>query len=224
MLLYDPTIILLIPVIILAIWAQHKVKSTFKKYSKKHASRGFSSQEVAKDILNRTGSNIPIERVSGDLSDHYDPRDKVLRLSDSVYGKRNISAIAVAAHEAGHAIQDNKGYVPLKVRNFIAPVASFGSKLAFPLIFIGFLFQAFSLMKIGIVFYAAAVVFSIVTLPVEFNASSTALKIIKNNGYLNDSELVGAKKVLNAAAMTYVTSTLVAVVNLLRFILLAGRE
>jgi len=148
----------------------------------------------------------------------------VLRLSDSVYGKRNISAIAVAAHEAGHAIQDNKGYVPLKVRNFIAPVASFGSKLAFPLIFIGFLFQAFSLMKIGIVFYAAAVVFSIVTLPVEFNASSTALKIIKNNGYLNDSELVGAKRVLNAAAMTYVTSTLVAVVNLLRFILLAGRE
>ncbi len=224
MFFYDPTMILLIPVIILAFWARHKVKSTFKKYSQKRANKGLSSNEVARDILKKANTNIPIEQVKGELSDHYDPKEKVLRLSNSVYGKKNISAIAVAAHEAGHALQDSNGYMPLKIRNAIAPVANIGSKLAFPLIFIGFLLQAFSLLKIGIVFYAAAVVFSIVTLPVEFNASSTALNIIKNNGYLNSEEMTGAKKVLNAAAMTYVASTLAALVNLLRFILLAGRE
>ncbi|TYB30345.1 MAG: zinc metallopeptidase [Candidatus Mcinerneyibacterium aminivorans] len=223
MFFYDPTFILLIPVIILSFWAQHKVKATFKKYSKEMADKRISSNEVARDILRRSNMNIPIERVKGQLSDHYDPQEKVLRLSDSVYGKNNISAIAVAAHEAGHALQDSKGYMPLKIRNAFAPVANIGSKLAFPLIFIGFLLQAFSLLKIGIIFYAAAVIFSIITLPVEFNASSTALNIIKNNGYLNSNELTGAKKVLNAAAMTYVASTLAALVNLLRFILLARR-
>lgn len=220
---FDPTIIILIPFIILAFWAQHKVKKTFKKYSNVSTKKGVSSNQVVRYMLSGIKEDVQLERVSGDLSDHYDPGDKKLRLSESVYGKKNISAIAVAAHEAGHALQDNRGYIPLKIRNLIAPAAQLGSKLSFPLIFIGFLLQAFSLIKIGIIFYAAAVLFSVVTLPVEFNASSNALKILKQNNFLVSKEMEAAKKVLNAAAMTYVASTLISLVNLIRFILLSRR-
>ena len=160
--------------------------------------------------------------MKGDLSDHYDPRDRTLRLSDSTYGSRSIAAIGVAAHEAGHAFQHAQGYTPLSIRSNLVPVANFGSWLGMPLFFIGFFFQSPLLVEVGIVFFSFAVFFGLVTLPVEFNASSRAIRILSEGGYLTQEEIPAARKVLNAAAWTYVASALMAVLSLLRLLILSG--
>jgi uncharacterized protein len=228
MFFWDYTIFLLIPPFLLALYAQYKVKSTFQNYSKKRAHSKISGAEVAKEILNRSGiGDVSVERISGRLSDHYDPRSKTLRLSESVYSSDSIAALGVAAHETGHAIQHHNGYVPLSLRNLIYPVASFGSTLAFPLFFIGFIFSAEGpsvLMDIGILLFTAAVAFSVLTLPVEFNASKRALVFLHEGTYLSQEETRGARKVLSAAALTYVASTAMAIVNLLRLLILRDRR
>lgn len=226
MFFWDFTFFLLIPPLLLALYAQNKVKSTYKHFSTVTASRGISAQEVAYQILNSAGAgNVSIEKIPGNLSDHYDPRKKTLRLSEGIYSSRSIAAFGIAAHEAGHAVQHHQKYAPLHIRNAIYPVASFGSTLAFPLFFIGFIFSRQGpsiLMDLGILLFSGAVVFSILTLPVEFNASKRALIYLREGGYLNDKELQGTRKVLSAAALTYVAATAMAIMQLLRLILLRG--
>jgi len=226
MFFWDYTIFLLIPPLILALYAQQKVKSTYRLYSTKLASSRISASKVAQEILNSSGaSNVRIEQAAGQLTDHYDPRKKVLRLSQGVYGSPSLAALGIAAHEAGHAIQHHSGYAPLHLRNAIYPVANLGSSLAFPLFFIGFLFSRQGpslLMDIGILLFAGAVVFSLLTLPVEFNASRRAMGLLRDGGYLREDELQGARKVLSAAALTYVAATAMAAVQLLRLFLLRG--
>ena len=182
------------------------------------------AEDVARDILIRTEMDVPVERVRGTLTDHYDPKNKVLRLSEAVYGQTSIAAIAVAAHECGHAVQDARDYFPLKLRNAIVPVSSIGSNLSIPLVLAGLIFSFPALVNIGIILYSAAVFFTVVTLPVEFDASYMALRILKKRSYLSPDELTGAKKVLDAAALTYVAATLAALMNLLRLILISRRR
>jgi len=226
MFFWDYTIFLLIPPLILALYAQQKVKSTYRYYSTKLASSRISASRVAQEILNSSGaSDVRIEQAAGQLTDHYDPRKKVLRLSQGVYGSPSLAALGIAAHEAGHAIQHHSGYAPLHLRNAIYPVANLGSSLAFPLFFIGFIFSRQGpslLMDIGILLFAGAVVFSLLTLPVEFNASRRAMGLLREGGYLKEDELQGARKVLSAAALTYVAATAMAAVQLLRLFLLRG--
>jgi Zn-dependent membrane protease YugP len=218
---FDPTILLLIPALILAIWAQMKVKGAYAQYSRVMARNGMTAKDVARRILDENGLyNIPVERTAGSLTDHYDPRGKVLRLSETVYNSPSIAAIGVAAHEAGHALQDAGAYAPLKVRNSIVPVVNLGSGMAFPLFFIGFLFRAPVLMDVGILFFVGVLVFHLVTLPVEYNASGRALKILSGTGILAADELKGARAVLNAAALTYVAATVMAALQLVRLLLL----
>jgi len=220
---FDPTFIVLIPALILAVWAQTRVKSAFHRYSKVRARRGVTARDAVRAILDSNGLNsVPVERVPGALTDHYDPRKKVLRLSESVYGSPSIAAIGVAAHEAGHAIQDARGYAPLKLRNAFVPVASLGSSLALPLFFIGFLFANPTMMDLGIIFFAAVLLFHLVTLPVELDASKRALSILSDSGLLASDEIGGAKAVLNAAALTYVAATLMSALQLVRLFLLRG--
>jgi len=220
---FDPTILLLIPALILAIWAQMKVKGAYAQYSRVMARNGMTAKDVARRILDENGLyNIPVERTAGSLTDHYDPRGKVLRLSETVYNSPSIAAIGVAAHEAGHALQDAGAYAPLKVRNSIVPVVNLGSGMAFPLFFIGFLFGAPVLMDVGILFFVGVLVFHLVTLPVEYNASGRALKILSGTGILAADELKGARAVLNAAAFTYVAATVMAALQLVRLLLLRG--
>jgi len=220
---FDPTILLLIPGLILAIWAQMKVKGAYAQYSRVMARNGMTAKDVARRILDENGLyNIPVERTAGSLTDHYDPRGKVLRLSETVYNSPSIAAIGVAAHEAGHALQDAGAYAPLKVRNSIVPVVNLGSGMAFPLFFIGFLFGAPVLMDVGILFFVGVLVFHLVTLPVEYNASGRALKILSGTGILAADELKGARAVLNAAALTYVAATVMAALQLVRLLLLRG--
>ena len=220
---FDPTILLLIPALILAIWAQMKVKGAYAQYSRVMARNGMTAKDVARRILDENGLyNIPVERTAGSLTDHYDPRGKVLRLSETVYNSPSIAAIGVAAHEAGHALQDAGAYAPLKVRNSIVPVVNLGSGMAFPLFFIGFLFGAPVLMDVGILFFVGVLVFHLVTLPVEYNASGRALKILSGTGILASDEMKGAKAVLNAAALTYVAATVMAALQLVRLLLLRG--
>ncbi len=222
---FDPTMILLIPAIILAIWAQFKVKSTYKKYQKIKASGNITGAKVAQYILNQNGvSSVRINAVQGELSDHYDPRKKTVNLSEANYRGSSLAAIAVAAHEVGHAIQHHTAYGPLRLRHAILPVTSFASWAAFPLLIIGLLFSMASLFKLGIIFFSAVVAFHLITLPVEFNASSRALKQLNGMGVLMDTELSGARKVLNAAALTYVASAAMALMQLLRLILLSQHE
>lgn len=222
---WDPTMILLIPAIILAIWAQMKVSSTYAKYSKIPSASGISGAQAAKSILEHNGIyDVKIEAVEGKLSDHYDPRSKTVRLSSGNYRGKSLSAVAVAAHEVGHAIQDNKGYMPLRLRHTILPATNIGSWAAFPLFFIGFLFNTPMLMDIGIILFAGVVIFHFVTLPVEFNASNRALALLGSNGMLVESEVQGARKVLNAAAMTYVAATAVALIHLIRLLLIRGND
>jgi len=223
-LFYDPTMLLLIPAIILALWAQQLVKRTFTKYSKVPAASGITGRGVAERLLSDSELNeVQIEEVEGRLSDHYDPRKKVLRLSTSISRGKSVAALGVAAHEVGHAIQHHKAYGAFHIRQSIFPVANIGSTLAFPLFFIGFLFTAAKpLMDVGIILFSGAVLFQVVTLPVEFNASSRALTLLQSRGFLVESEVGQAKKVLNAAALTYVAATAVAVIHLLRLILLRG--
>lgn len=221
---FDYTFWLLIPALIFAFYAQSRVKSTFARYSQvSSASRLTAAQCVAEILRNSPASEVSLERVPGHLTDHYDPRKKVLRLSDSVYNSTSIAALGVAAHEAGHAIQHAQKYSFLMLRNAFYPVASIGSNLAFPLFFIGLIFSsggARILMDIGILLFSAAVLFTVITLPVEFDASRRALAILRERGFLNAAELNGARSVLKAAAMTYVASTAMAALQLLRMIIL----
>jgi len=220
---FDPTFFLLIPALILAGWAQLKVKGTYDRYSRIPARNGLTAKDVARRILDANGlRNIPVERIAGSLTDHYDPKAKTLRLSETVYSSPSIAAIGVAAHEAGHALQDAESYAPLKLRNSIVPVVNLGSGLAFPLFFIGFLFGTPLLMDVGILFFLGVLLFHLVTLPVEYNASGRALRILDNTGILAADEMKGARAVLNAAALTYVAATVMAAFQLVRLLMLRG--
>jgi len=222
-LFYDPTMLLLIPAILLALWAQFLVKSTYNKYSKVPASSGMTGADVAQRLLSDGGlGDVQVEEVEGKLTDHYDSRSKTLRLSTSISRSRSVAALGIAAHEVGHALQHSKAYGAFQLRQGIFPVANLGSTLAFPLFFIGFLFTSPVLMDIGIILFSGAVFFQLVTLPVEFNASSRALALLQSRGYLADQEIGQARKVLRAAALTYVAATAVAVLHLLRLVLLRG--
>lgn len=224
MFFWDYTFFLLIPPLLLALYAQAKVKGTYAKFSRVGASSRITGAQMAKEILSLGGaSQVGVEETPGRLSDHYDPRKRRLRLSAGVYESQSIAALGIAAHEAGHALQHHTGYAPLHLRNAIYPVASFGSTLAFPLFFIGFLMSSRGpsvLMDIGILLFSGAVLFSLLTLPVEFNASKRAMVLLEKRGYLRGRELDGARQVLSAAALTYVASTAMAAMQLLRMFLL----
>jgi Zn-dependent membrane protease YugP len=222
---WDPTMILLIPALILGIWAQAKMRSAFSKYSKIRAASGMTGAQAARYLLDRAGlSNIAVEPIAGQLTDHYDPRGKVLRLSEGVYSSPSLAALGVAAHEAGHALQDKDGYWPMSVRSSLVPVANLGSGMLWPLLLGGFLFHIPVLVSIGILLYSFAVLFQVVTLPVEFNASSRALAVLEGSGALHPDEIGGARKVLSAAAMTYVAATLAAILTLIRLLILRDRQ
>lgn len=219
--LFDPTYILLIPGLILALYAQQKVRSAFAKYSRVPAQTYKTGADVARELLDQAGlHDVPVERIGGQLSDHYDPRRRVMRLSPEVYGGNSIAALAVAAHETGHAVQHAANYVPLNIRNGLFPVANLGSQMAFPLFFIGFLFASEPMMTIGIWFFIAALAFQVVTLPVEFDASRRAMRLLDAGGYLTREEAPGARAVLSAAALTYVAAVAVALLHLLRLLIL----
>jgi Zn-dependent membrane protease YugP len=218
---FDSTMFLLLPALIFAGWAQMRVQSTFARYSRVTARRGVTADQVARMLLDRFGlTSVPVKRVGGRLTDHYDPRDRTLSLSDDVYGNSSIAAIGVAAHEVGHAIQHSGGYAPLALRNNIVPVVNIGSSLAMPLFFIGFLFRGPALMNFGIFLFLGVIVFHLVTLPVEYDASARAVAILGQTGALTGDELQGAKSVLSAAAWTYVAATLMAVMQLVRLLAL----
>ncbi|KGG81116.1 peptidase [Caloranaerobacter azorensis H53214] len=220
----DPTFILVLPAIIFAMYAQTKVQTTFNKYLRVGNISGYTGAQVARMILDRNGLyDVRIELIGGSLTDHYDPRSKVLRLSREVYSGTSVASIGVAAHEVGHAIQHANGYFPLILRNSIAPVASFGARFVWILIFVGFILQAYSLIQLGILLYLAVVAFQVITLPVEFNASHRALVQLQN-GIITYEEVSPVKKVLRAAALTYVAATLVAIGQLLRLIILSNRR
>ncbi len=223
---YDPTYLLVLPAIIFALIAQIMVKSTFSKYSSENNQHGYTAKEVARKILDENGLyNVSIEYVSGNLTDHYDPSANVIRLSDSVYNSTSVAAIGVAAHEVGHAIQHAQGYAPIKIRQAIIPITQIGSSLALPLVFIGMLIGALQwLIPIGIFLYTGVVLFQAITLPVEFNASGRALKTLDENVILYKSEVKMAKKVLAAAAMTYVAAMFSSLMSLLRLILISNRN
>ena len=198
---FDPTMILLIPALLLSFWAQMRVKSTFDRFSRVRPRGGVTGAQVARMLLDRFGlSSVPVNRVPGNLTDHYDPRDRTLSLSDSVYSSSSIAAVGVAAHEVGHAIQHSEGYAPLMFRNRMAPAVGLVSNMAIPLFFLGFLMRGQFLMNLGIVLFLGAIVFHLVTLPVEYNASSRAIAILNGTGALAPDELNGAKRVLDAAA------------------------
>ncbi|MBQ3457797.1 MAG: zinc metallopeptidase [Synergistaceae bacterium] len=218
----DPTMIILIPAVLLSMWAQAKVQSTFNQYSKIPARGGVTADSVARMLLTLYGmSNMPINHVSGNLTDHYDPRNKTLNLSDGVYGNRSIASIGVAAHEVGHAIQHHEAYSPLIFRNTIVPAVNICSTASMPLFFIGLLMGNFMLVNIGIMLFTGALVFHLVTLPVEINASSRALKLLEQTHTLSSDELAGAKKVLTAAAWTYIAAALMSLLQLIRLILIS---
>lgn len=219
---------LLILAMILSLWAQSNVSGTYNKYSKVRNRRGYTGAQVATQMLQNSGIyDVSVERVAGNLTDHYDPRSKTLRLSQGVYDSTSVAALGIAAHETGHAIQHDVGYVPLSLRSLMVPISSFGSKLAMPLILIGFLFGGSSsntLISLGIVMYALAVLFTLVTLPVEFNASSRAIDLLVDQSFLDTDEIGSAKKVLHAAALTYVAAAITAVMQLLRLVGIFGRR
>lgn len=218
-------LILIVPAILITLLAQLKVKTTFSKYSRVASSRGITAQQAVQQVLSSNGiSGVRIERIAGNLTDHYDPRTNVIRLSDNVYDSTSIAAIGVAAHEAGHAVQHALDYGPIKLRNAIIPVCNFGSQLAWPLLFIGLIFNFSFLVSAGIFLYSLAVLFQLVTLPVEFNASSRAVKALDEGYLLTQEELPGAKRTLSAAAMTYVAALLLSVAQLLRLLLLFGNR
>ncbi len=219
--LYNSSFLIMIPFMILAMVAQSRVKSTYNRYLKIQSYRGQTGEEVAKSILIRNGlDKVSVEMVGGIMSDHYDPRSRKVKLSKAVFSGTSIAALSIAAHEVGHAMQHENGYVPLTLRTTILPVASFGSSSAFFFVFIGFFFNNTLIMDLGIWFFTAAVAFQFITLPVEFNASSRAIVQLSENNFLYEDEIVGAKKMLNAAAMTYVAATAVAIGQLLRLLIL----
>ena len=218
-------IIFVLPAIIISLIAQIRVSSTFAKYNKISASRRTTGADAARKILDRNNlSNVAIEHVRGNLTDHYDPTSRILRLSDSTFSSSSIAAIGVAAHECGHAIQHAKGYVPLKMRHGVYPVVRFSSALAMPLILLGLIVNTPLFVNFGIILFSAVVLFQLITLPVEFNASRRALAIISDVLYFDQEEVKGAKKVLTAAALTYVASALTSIMQLLRLIILSNNR
>jgi len=220
---FDPTMMILIPAILLATYAQIKVQSTFSRYSKVGARSALTGAEVARRLLNANHLyDIQIELTGGTLSDHYDPRKKVLRLSQDVYHSNSLAALGVAAHEVGHVLQDELGYALFNVRMAIVPLATIGSQLAFPLLLIGLIFSNQVLAKIGVYAFSLAVLFQLVTLPVEYNASRRAIEGLSAGGYIENDEIRPTKKVLSAAALTYVAATLMAVLQLFRLMFIAG--
>jgi Zn-dependent membrane protease YugP len=221
---YDPTYFLVIIAALISMIASMRVNSTFQKYSKVRCASGMTGADVARKILRLSGiTDVEVEHVSGRLSDHYDPRRKVLRLSDSVFNSQSVAALGVAAHECGHAIQHQKKYAPLGLRSLLVPAASLGSNLGIPLVIAGLIFGALDfLVPIGIWIFIFAVLFQVVTLPVEFNASRRAIRVLGDYGLMQREEIGIVKKVLGAAAMTYVAAAAASVLQLLRLVILAG--
>lgn len=222
---FDPTILLVVIGAVICMIASARVQSTFRKYSNVRSRTGMTGAETASRLLNSQGIyDVRVESVAGQLTDHYDPRSKVLRLSESVYGSSSVSAIGVAAHECGHAIQDHVGYAPLKLRGAFVPVANFGSTLSWPMILIGLLIGGSGsfLIQLGIYLFSFAVLFQLITLPVEFNASNRAVRLLDEIGILSGEEVSLTKKVLGAAALTYVAAAASSILQLLRLVLLFG--
>ena len=216
---FDPTYIVMLPALLFALWAQYRVKSTFNRFSKVSNSRGLTAAGVARQILDNNGlHNVTIERIAGNLTDHFDPKSNVVRLSDSVYGSMSVASIGVAAHEVGHAIQHATGYTPIKIRTKLVPVTNIGSSLGIWIAVFG-LFISPKIALFGVLLYSLVAVFQIVTLPVEFNASSRAIKTLESQYILDGEELDGAKKVLSAAAMTYVAALASSLATILRLLL-----
>ncbi|HPO12545.1 MAG TPA: zinc metallopeptidase [Candidatus Hydrogenedentes bacterium] len=239
--MFHPADLLMIPAIILTVWAQAKVRGAYSKYSQVFVQRGITGAQVAQLILRsanigiangpaRGAANaVALERIGGQMTDHYDPQSRTLRLSEDVYNGRSIAALGIAAHETGHALQHADNYVPMQVRHFMYPISALGSRLAFPLIFIGLIIGYAGqgvpwLVTAGIWLFTASVAFTIITLPVEFNASRRAMQALSSGGYLTADELYGARKVLTAAAMTYVAAAAVAVLQLVRLLIIFGRR
>lgn len=222
---FDPTMIILIPAVIISFWAQTKISSTYNKYSEVRTRNGYDGHQIAKMILDGAGLfDVRIEVINSKLGDHYDPTQRVLRLSPDVYYGNTIASAGIAAHEVGHAIQHKESYGPLVVRNSIVPVVNLGSSLSWILFFAGLVLGFKGLTTIGILLFSGVVIFQLITLPVEFNASSRALNILESRGILYGDENIGAQKVLNAAAMTYVAATLMAVSQLIRLIALSSNR
>lgn len=226
---FDPTYFLVLIGVVLSLIASSRVKSTYAKYERVRNHAGITGQMAAQQILRQAGIyDVSVQYVSGHLTDHYDPKNKVLRLSDSTYGSTSVAALGVAAHECGYAIQHATNYAPLSLRSKLVPVANFGSQISWPLIVVGLLFSgemSILLINLGILLFTCAVAFQIVTLPVEFNASSRALRILKASGLLYEEEVGQARKVLGAAALTYVASAATAILQLLRLLILTrGRR
>ena len=223
MFFWDPTIVLLIPCLALALYAQSKVKRTYAKFRQIGSAAGLSGAETARRLLRENGIvDVAVEEVAGELSDHYDPRDRVVRLSSDIYRGHHLAGLAVAAHEVGHALQHATGYFALNLRHSFLPVANIGTWAAFPLFMLGFFFNTPQLMDLGILFYAVVLAFQVITLPVEFNASSRAMVQLVDGRYLAAEEGVLAKKVLNAAALTYVAATATSLMHLVRLLILRG--
>lgn len=225
---FDPTYVLVLLGVVICMVVSAKMNSTFNKYSRIRNHSGMTGRDAAEQILHREGLyDVRIEHISGNLTDHYDPRTKVVRLSDATYNSTSVAALGVAAHECGHAVQHATGYVPLKIRGSLVPVANFGSSIAWPLIILGLFFNGRSsamFINFGILAFSLAVLFQIVTLPVEFNASNRALKILGNSGMLYESEVKDTRKVLTAAALTYVAGAASAILQLLRILLLTNNR
>ena len=222
---FDRTIFILIPAILFTMYAQYKVSTTTNKYLRVNAHRGYTGEQVARTILDTNGLyDVSVEMVRGHLSDHYDPRRKVVRLSQDIYYGTSITSVSVAAHECGHAIQHAKGYAPLNIRSTLVPVVNFASNISWLLILLGLLMSRGVFLQIGILLFSASVLFQLITLPVEFNASSRALVQLDNLGIVESKELRGSRQVLTAAALTYVAAALTSVLQLLRLIALADRK
>lgn len=224
MFFWDPTFIFIIPALLLAAWAQMKVRSAYAKYSKVPSRKGYSGADAARALLiSGEVSDVEVESVPGELTDHYDPRGKVLRLSQGVYSGRSLAALGIAAHEAGHALQHATSYLPLNLRSVMYPVSTFGSTLAWPIFILGFfLGRNPTLMHLGIYLFSAAVLFTLITLPVELNASRRAVALLTEHNIITQDERSGARKVLNAAAWTYVAAAAMAILQLVRMLVLAG--
>ncbi len=221
---FDPTYILILIGVVISLWASAKVKSTYSKYSRVRSMSGFTGAQVAEKILRANGIyDVRVEHVRGELTDHYDPKNRVLRLSDAVYGSASVAALGVAAHECGHAVQDDKDYFPLRFRNALVPVANFGTQAAWPIILVGLFFGSSSfLINLGILLFSLGVLFQLVTLPVEFDASHRAIRILGEMGILYGDEIRDTKRVLSAAAMTYVAAAAASILSLLRLLILFG--
>ena len=225
MLYFDWTYMLILPGLLLGLWAQSRINSAYQRYSRKGTRYDAAACDVVTDLLRRNGNYaVKVSRTSGQLTDHYDPKSETLRLSDGVYGSSSIAALGIAAHEAGHAMQKHEDYAPLKMRTAIVPVVNIGSQLATPLFIAGLIFSWEPLLTLGIAAFSLSVLFSLVTLPVEFDASRRAVRMLQDGGYVTGDELTGVQKVLNAAALTYVAAAVTSLLSLIRLLVLAQRR